>query len=123
MGVTDDLVVLAKLAAVAGAAMLPSDIHALWKTIAGRSSGARHDDVFANLPETGLLLDATPWAALPFVEGETLHYKPALAVKPASRIRLFPMATSLSSKRVPQEDVADAFRGRNYGVAATRSTC
>jgi NADH-quinone oxidoreductase subunit G len=32
---------------------------------------------FANLPETGLLLDATPWAALPFAEGATLHYKPA----------------------------------------------
>jgi NADH-quinone oxidoreductase subunit G len=31
---------------------------------------------FANLPETGLLLDRTPWAALPFPEGETLHYKP-----------------------------------------------
>jgi NADH-quinone oxidoreductase subunit G len=32
---------------------------------------------FANLPETGLLLDATPFMSLPFVEGETLHYKPA----------------------------------------------
>ena len=34
---------------------------------------------FANLPETGLLLDATPWMALPFVEGETLHFKPVKA--------------------------------------------
>jgi hypothetical protein len=25
------------------------------------------------------LLDATPFAALPFIEGETLHYKPAVA--------------------------------------------
>jgi NADH-quinone oxidoreductase subunit G len=32
---------------------------------------------FANLPATGLLLDATPYAALPFAEGETLHFKPA----------------------------------------------
>ena len=32
---------------------------------------------FANLPETGLLLDAAPYAALPFAEGETLHFKPA----------------------------------------------
>jgi NADH-quinone oxidoreductase subunit G len=41
---------------------------------------------FVNLPETGLLLDATPFAALPFVEGETLHYKPAApaAAKPAT---------------------------------------
>jgi NADH-quinone oxidoreductase subunit G len=32
---------------------------------------------FADLPETGLLLDGAPWSALPFAEGETLHYKPA----------------------------------------------
>jgi NADH-quinone oxidoreductase subunit G len=32
---------------------------------------------YANLPATGLLLDRTAWTALPFVEGETLHYKPA----------------------------------------------
>ena len=34
---------------------------------------------YATLPATGLLLDATPWAALPFCEGETLHFKPAPA--------------------------------------------
>ena len=34
--------------------------------------------------ETGLLLDATPWAAFPFAEGETLHYKPASAVPAAA---------------------------------------
>jgi NADH-quinone oxidoreductase subunit G len=39
---------------------------------------------YANLPETGLLLDATPWAGLPFVEGEGLHYKPAAAGQPAA---------------------------------------
>ncbi len=70
-GATDDLVVLAKLAQVAAAdvtavrALLAAEVPAL-VTIAT-----------AKLPETGLLLDATPWAALPFVEGETLHYKPA----------------------------------------------
>jgi NADH-quinone oxidoreductase subunit G len=31
---------------------------------------------YASLPETGLLLDATPWANLAFGEGATLHYKP-----------------------------------------------
>ena len=35
---------------------------------------------FANLPETGLLLDGTPWSRLPFIEGGTLHYKPAAPV-------------------------------------------
>jgi NADH-quinone oxidoreductase subunit G len=39
---------------------------------------------YANLPETGLLLDATPFAALPFAEGETLHYKPAQPVVAAA---------------------------------------
>ena len=38
---------------------------------------------FANLPETGLLLDATPYAGLPFAEGESLHFKPAAAAATA----------------------------------------
>jgi NADH-quinone oxidoreductase subunit G len=33
---------------------------------------------YANIPDTGLLLDAGPWAALPFPEGATLHFKPAV---------------------------------------------
>ena len=33
---------------------------------------------YATIPATGLLLDPTPWAAHPFSEGETLHYKPAI---------------------------------------------
>ena len=32
---------------------------------------------YANIPDTGLLLDATPWAGLPFAEGPSLHFKPA----------------------------------------------
>jgi len=80
-GATDDLVVLAKLAAAAGNTALPSEINGLWKILAVEVP-AFGTMTFANLPETGLLLDATPWAALPFVEGETLHYKPA--AKPAA---------------------------------------
>ena len=34
---------------------------------------------YANLPDTGLLLDASAWSGLPFAEGPTLHYKPAVA--------------------------------------------
>jgi NADH-quinone oxidoreductase subunit G len=75
-GATDDLVVLAQLVAAAGGAALPADIAALWKVIAAEVP-ALATMTFANLPETGLVLDATPFAALPFVEGETLHYKPA----------------------------------------------
>jgi NADH-quinone oxidoreductase subunit G len=38
---------------------------------------------YGNLPDTGLLLDATPWAQLPFAEGKALHYQPAAAAAPA----------------------------------------
>ncbi len=75
-GATDDLVVLAKLVAAAGGPSLASDLASLWKIIAAEVS-ALGTMTFANLPETGLLLDATPWAALPFAEGATLHHKPA----------------------------------------------
>jgi NADH-quinone oxidoreductase subunit G len=51
-------------------------LHALWTVLAAEVPALKAI-TFANLPETGLLLDATPYAGLPFVEGETLHYKPA----------------------------------------------
>ncbi len=73
----DDLVVLSRLLAAVGGGSLPSDVAGLWpliaaqvKTLAGLS--------YATIPSTGLLLDSTPWAAIPFSEGETLHYKPAI---------------------------------------------
>jgi NADH-quinone oxidoreductase subunit G len=74
-GATDDLIVLAKLAAAAGAAVA-SDLGSVWKLLAAEIATLA-PITYANLPETGLLLDATPFAALPFAEGETLHYKPA----------------------------------------------
>jgi len=74
-GATDDLVILSKLVAAAGGTALPSEINALWKVL-GAEVPALGTASFANLPETGLLLDATPWATLPFAEGETLHYQP-----------------------------------------------
>ena len=70
-GATDDLVVLANLASVSA-----TDIAAVWKLIVAEVP-ALGTMSYANIPETGLLLDATPFAALPFVEGETLHFKPA----------------------------------------------
>jgi NADH-quinone oxidoreductase subunit G len=81
-GTTDDLVVLSKLIGAAGGAAQPTEVNALWKVIATEIS-ALGTMTFANIPETGLLLDGTPWAALPFVEGETLHFKgPARAENP-----------------------------------------
>jgi NADH-quinone oxidoreductase subunit G len=79
-GAIDDLTALSKLAMAAGAA-IAGDLSAVWSAI-GAEIPALGTMNFANLPESGLLLDSTPFAALPFVEGETLHYKPA-AAKPA----------------------------------------
>jgi NADH-quinone oxidoreductase subunit G len=75
-GVADDLVTLANLVAAAGGATLSSDLTGLWAAIAADVKPLALVS-YANLPSTGLLLDSTPWAALPFVEGETLHFKPA----------------------------------------------
>ncbi len=70
-GATDDLVVLAQLANIAAA-----DLASVWKLLAAEVP-ALATTTHPSIPEIGLLLDATPYAALPFVEGETLHYKPA----------------------------------------------
>ena len=75
-GVADDLVTLSNLLAAAGGATLSSDLGALWATISAEVKSLA-TITYANLPSTGLLLDGTPWAALPFTEGETLHFKPA----------------------------------------------
>ncbi len=73
-GATDDLVVLAKLANSTA-----TDLASVWSLMATEipTLGTM---AYANIPETGLLLDATAYAALPFAEGETLHYKPAAKV-------------------------------------------
>ena len=92
-GATDDVVVLAKLVAAANAAnggaapsprssAVPAEINALWDTMAAEIP-ALGTMRFANIPDTGLLLDPTPWLGLPFVEGETLHYQPSAPQPPA----------------------------------------
>ena len=75
-GVSDDLVTLSNLLAVSGGATLSPELGALWSTISSEVKSLA-TITHANLPSTGLLLDGTPWAAWPFVEGETLHFKPA----------------------------------------------
>ena len=82
VGATDDLVVLAKLVAAVGGATLGGDVAALWPALSA-DVPAVGTMLFKNIPDTGLLLDATPFAALSFVEGETLHYKPS-APQPAA---------------------------------------
>jgi NADH-quinone oxidoreductase subunit G len=77
-GTSNDLVVLAKLLAALGADATASDVHGLWSTLSA-SVPALATMLYKNIPETGLLLDSTPWAGLPFVEGESLHFKLAVA--------------------------------------------
>ena len=75
-GVVDDLVTLANLAGAVSRTTVASDLGSLWATMAAEVKPLALA-TYANVPATGLLLDATPWAGLPFVEGETLHFKPA----------------------------------------------
>ena len=82
-GVADDLATLAQLVRAVGGPALASEIEGLWVTLAAqvRQFAAI---AYTNLPGTGLLLDATEFAGLPFAEREALHFKPAApAVAPA----------------------------------------
>jgi NADH-quinone oxidoreductase subunit G len=81
-GATDDRTVLAALLAAAGGRPLPDDLTALWEVLATEIPALRGIS-FANLSDSGLLLDPTPFAALPFVEGPSLHYQPAARPPPA----------------------------------------
>ena len=75
VGATDDVIVLSKLISAAGGAAIAGEIHTLWAQITAQIP-ALATITFANLPETGLLIDSTAWASQAFVEGETLHFKP-----------------------------------------------
>ncbi len=74
-GVNDDLITLAELVAAAGGGIISFALGALWAAISSEVKPLANCS-YAKLPATGLLLDATPWAALPFCEGETLHFNP-----------------------------------------------
>jgi NADH-quinone oxidoreductase subunit G len=74
-GARDDLHWLSKLAAAAGGAAQAGDVNAVWAALPG-AVPALAGLSFAGIPDTGLLLDPTPWADLPFAEGRTLHHQP-----------------------------------------------
>ena len=82
-GVADDLVTLVQLLTAVGGPTVSSDLATLWATLSSEVK-ALATVTYANLPVTGLLLDGTPWAALPFCEGETLHFKPAAVLAAAN---------------------------------------
>jgi NADH-quinone oxidoreductase subunit G len=75
-GATDDLEVLARLSAALSGTAPGSTVTTIWPSLAAAVpalAGLSH----ATIPETGVLLNASPWSALPFIEGQTLHYQPA----------------------------------------------
>jgi len=74
-GIAGDRETLAQLVRAAGGPAVPSGIEELWAAMAAEVrlfAGVS----FAKIPDAGLLLDATPFAALRFPEGESLHFKP-----------------------------------------------
>ena len=73
-GVSDDLVTLSHLLNALSGAPLGATLGALWPVIAAEVKVLAHA-TYDTLPSTGLLLDSTSGAGLPFVEGETLHFK------------------------------------------------
>jgi NADH-quinone oxidoreductase subunit G len=82
-GTTNDLVVLSKLLSAVGGPALSSDLPALWKTLAEEIrvfAGAS----FSSLMDAGLVLNSSDFANLPFCEGETLHFKPAVKAAAAA---------------------------------------
>jgi NADH-quinone oxidoreductase subunit G len=83
-GAHNDLAVLAKLTTAAGAPALAAEVGTLWPVIAAETL-VLANVLFKSIPEAGVLLDAAAWKSLPFVEGETLHYKPAAAAVAGSQ--------------------------------------
>ncbi len=73
----DDLALLAALIdGVNAAASAPADVESVWVELA-KQVPVLAGLSWAAIPAGGLLLDGAAWAGQPFVEGETLHFKPA----------------------------------------------
>jgi NADH-quinone oxidoreductase subunit G len=75
-GAVDDIEALAKLLAALSGEAVPTALTALWPVLAA-AVPVLAGVTYSKIPDTGLVLDSSAWAGLPFVEGKTLHYKPA----------------------------------------------
>ena len=75
-GVSVDIIplseLLCRLHLESDAATCPNDVWAKMKNEIPPMAGVD----FANIPETGLLIDGSEWEHLPFIEGQSLHYDP-----------------------------------------------
>jgi NADH-quinone oxidoreductase subunit G len=74
--VPDDLAALSALVAAVGGRAPAGDLASVWAALASEAP-ALAGLSYAAIPDTGLLLDGSPWAGLPFPEGPGLHYRPA----------------------------------------------
>jgi NADH-quinone oxidoreductase subunit G len=72
-GAVDDRTAIASLASVSGGAPAPSDLDALWRRMAAEVPALAAIS-YRDIPATGLLLDGSPWAGLPFPEKAALHH-------------------------------------------------
>jgi NADH-quinone oxidoreductase subunit G len=72
----DALDVLGRLVAAIGGKPVRGDLAGVWEALAAEVP-ALATVRYGTIPDTGLLLDSTPWAGLPFAEGPSLHYRPA----------------------------------------------
>jgi len=78
-GATDDLLLLAQLIEGCGNGTPPRSVEEVWSELAPQVP-ALAGLTWAAIPPTGKLIDGAAWADLPFVEGATLHFKPAAPV-------------------------------------------
>ncbi|HQF38966.1 MAG TPA: 2Fe-2S iron-sulfur cluster-binding protein [Opitutaceae bacterium] len=74
----DDLAVLRRLiAGVSGApSVAAADVDSVWSELAAQVP-ALAGLTWSTIPATGAPIDGSAWAAQPYVEGESLHFKPA----------------------------------------------
>src|SRR5690606_23357095 len=83
-GTTDDLDVLSRLIAGTGGGSLGNTVGTVWTALAAEIP-ALAGLSYAKIPDTGHLIDGSACASLPYLEGNSLHYKPAaLAAASAS---------------------------------------
>jgi NADH-quinone oxidoreductase subunit G len=75
-GAADDLGVLSKLLAAMGAKGPGPDLGSVWSALSAEVP-AFAGLSYATIPDTGAVLEPGPLAALPYPEGQALHYKPA----------------------------------------------
>lgn len=75
-GTTADLVLLGRLLSAVSGGPGAADLSSVWTQLASDVAPLAGLS-FGKLPDTGVALNATDFANLPFAEGETLHFKPA----------------------------------------------